>query len=317
MEELASIIVGIFALSGGSRMVVNNATLIAQRFDVSDLFIGLTILAFGTDLPELLISVRGAINNLQGTESSGVIVGNAIGSSVTQISLVLGITAWIRYLNVGKRQTFTLTIELLGSCLLLFLVGLDGTISRVDGIILLTAFIIYLVASFRTSRGGVSSKPETKPKPVWQALLLLAVGLIIVISGAEVTVQSAITLSKTWGIKQSFVGAVIIGLGTSLPEVAISLQSIAQKNMQLSIGNIIGSNIFDLLVPIGTGATISTLQFGSDNLWFDLPFLFVITAIILWFLSRKRGLQHWEGIVMVVMYLIYVAVKFFFPATIP
>lgn len=296
-------------------MVVNNATLIARKFDVSDLFIGLTILAFGTDLPELLVSIRGSINNLQGTESSGVIVGNAIGSSVTQISLVLGITAWIRYLNVGKRQTLTLTIELLGSCVLLFLVGLDGHISRVEGSVLLIAFVIYLFASFRESRNGSKTQTEQSSRPIWQALLILALGLLIVISGAEVTVQSAIDLSKAWGVKQSFVGAVIIGLGTSLPELAISMQSIAQKNIHLSIGNIIGSNIFDLLVPIGVGATISTLRFGADNLWFDLPFLFVITAIILWFLSRKRGLQHWEGIAMVGMYLVYVAVKFFLPAT--
>lgn len=308
-DDLIVLMVGLYGLWAGSRLVVGNAVELARHFNVSDIFIGMTLLAFGTDLPELMVSIDGSIHNLKGVESSGVIIGNAIGSCIAQISIILGITAIFHYLAVGRRQLLHLTIELGGSAVLLFLLGYDGQLSRIDGGIMMTAFVVYLVTSFY-QRGGAEKSVEGKaPKSPWSSAGLIAAGLLIVIFSSELTVDKALTLSQTWGIRQSFIGAVLIGLGTSLPELAISIGAIREGNSGLSLGNIMGSNIFDLLVPASVGALISELRFDERILWGDLPFLMIITIAVLWFLKRKRGLQRNEGVGLIVLYLAYVTVK--------
>ncbi|MBL6448067.1 calcium/sodium antiporter [Fulvivirga sp. 29W222] len=324
MDDFILLLVGIFGLWGGTQITIKNAALIAEEFHVSELFIGLTILAFGTDLPELIVAIDGSIHNLHGEQTSRIIVGNAIGSSVCQISVVIGVVAIYSLLSIDKKQLQHLAIELLGSIVLLSLVAFDHIVTWNDGALLIIAFLIYFFTLWQGEKHAKASeiKAEIPPKPpapkrgtIWARfpvqIILLVLGLAIVAFSSEFTIDHALAIAQIWSIQQSFIGAVIVGLGTSLPELAISINAIANNKSGLSIGNIVGSNIFDLLVPIGIASLISDIKVEGPVLWFDMPYLFVLTGTVIYFFTRERGLQHWEGIGLTVMYLVYAFVKFF------
>ena len=141
-------------------------------------------------------------------------------------------------------------------------------------------------------------------------ILLLVAGLVIVGFSSDFTIDHALILAGEWGVRQSFIGAILIGLGTSLPELAISINAVLKKKPHLSVGNVIGSNIFDLLIPLGAASLIADIHIEWQILYFDLPILLVISAFVLYFLQRKRGLQKWEGAGLIVLYITYAVLKY-------
>lgn len=312
MNDFFLLAAGIICLWGGTELVVRKAIILTKRFNVSSVFIGMTILAFGTDLPELIVAINGAIHNFQGIESSGIIVGNAIGSSISQISIVIGVTAIVHFIAAGKIQIRHLAVELIGSVILLALVAFDFVITWNDGAILIIAFLIYFLTNLNRERAKQIEKVEDKTIALNTTVhfLLLVTGLAVVILGSELTINKALLLSSYWNIDQSFIGAIIIGLGTSLPELAISISAILKNKPGLTIGNLLGSNIFDLLIPIGVGSLISEIHVEKQFLYFDIPYLLILSIGVIWFLSKKKGLQKKEGIGLVVLYLIYALIKY-------
>ena len=276
IDDFVLLVAGILGLWGGTELTVRNALRLARNFKVSQLFVGLTILAFGTDLPELVVAIDGAIHNVRGMDASGLIVGNVIGSSICQITIVIGATALFHYLNVGKIQIRYLAIELIGSVILFALIAFDRQITWNDGSILIIAFLIYfftLVQRERKRRPGQDQTPKSETSKIIVQILLLTTGLGIVAICSEFTVNRALDLAETWNIRQSFIGAIIIGLGTSLPELAISVNAVLKKKPGLSVGNIIGSNIFDLLIPLGAASLVADIRIPEVVLIFDLPYL--------------------------------------------
>ncbi|MEO9870592.1 calcium/sodium antiporter [Ekhidna sp.] len=312
MSDFGLLLLGILGLWLGTELVVRKAIILTKRFNVSSVFIGLSILAFGTDLPELIVAINGAIHSSRGIDSSGVIVGNAIGSSISQISIIIGLTAVVHFLAAGKIQIRHLAVELIGSIVLLALVGFDYVITWNDGAILIIAFLIYFLTHLNRERANEIQ--EVKEKTILlnttSHVLLLILGLGIVILSSELTINKALNLANQWNVNQSFIGAVIIGLGTSLPELAISISAILKDKPGLSIGNIIGSNIFDILVPIGISSLISNIYIEKSILLFDMPFLLVLSIVVIYFLSKKKGLQKKEGIGLTLLYLTYVFLKY-------
>ena len=306
------IIIGLIGLWLGTRLIINGSIGIAKRFNLSHAFVGVAILAVGTDLPEVFVSIRASLLHLKGIDSSGIITGNAIGSSISQITFILGVAGLFLHFRVGRKDLKRDGLALLTSILLLFLFGLDGLITRWEGGILMTVYFLYYVFLLKTYEKNTEPYPEGKEYSLAALVLFLLLGFAILIFSSHLVVHHAMLLAEKWGVAQSFVGIVLIGLGTSLPELAVSVGAAFRKSIGMSIGNIIGSNIFDGLIPIGLAGVISTTNIEGNLLTFDLPFLLSVTFLVLVFLRTKRGISKPEGIALILIFLLYIAIKLFY-----
>ena len=273
--DYLSLLLGLAGLWYGTELTIRGAVTVASRLGVSEFIVGVAILSIGSDLPELAIAIDGAVINLRSGDASDVVVGTAIGSSLGQIGFVLGTAALLSYLTLPRSVIFQHGSVLLGSVLLLGIFGFDGSVSRTEGIALLVVYVIYFAALFGDRRKSSHPDGEHGAAHTTRAWFYLAVGLGIVGVCAELTVSGAIAVAATLDISETFVAVVIIGLGTSRPELSISVGAAMRKRARMSVGNLIGSNIFDTLVPVGAAAAISTLRFDGDLLRFELPFLFL------------------------------------------
>ncbi len=306
--DFVLLIAGIAGLWLGTELTLGGALAIARRHQWSEFFVGLVILSVGSDLPELAIAVDAGIKGLMGQDASGVVVGSSIGSVVAQMGFVLGLGAVISVLALPKTFVIKHGSVLLGATVLLFLVALDGHVSRTEGLILITSYFIYVGALMNGGPG-----PEEDPIRLAQGGLrswfLLAAGLAIVIYSSEITVGSVVRIAHEFQISEALISVLIIGLGTSLPELSISISAILKKRTRMSVGNIIGSNVLDTLLPIGVTAVITGMTFERQLLYFDMPFIFLMTAVVLAFFYTRKGVSRPEGLVILGFYFTYVAVK--------
>lgn len=302
------VICGIVGLWLGTELTISGALTIAKRHQLSDFFVGLVILSFGSDLPEIAVAVDAGIKTRLGLDASGVVVGGAIGSIVGQIGFVLGLTGLITYLTLPRRFIFQHGAVLLGATVLLFLVAFDGTVTGTEGLILITLYLIYVFVLLKGEK-----VPEQPLEPMvdgrFNPWLLLIVGLGALIASSELTVSSVVNLATTFEVSEAVISVIVIGFGTSLPELSISISAILKKKTHLSVGNIIGSNILDTLLPIGIAAIIAPVIFERQFLLFDLPYVFLLTLITLIFFVRIRGLQKFEAGIILGFYLVYLGIK--------
>jgi cation:H+ antiporter len=306
------IIAGLIGLWLGTKWIINGALGIAKRFNLSHSFVGVAILAVGTDLPEVFVSVKAAILNLRGIESSGIITGNAIGSSISQITFILGIAGLLLSFTMAKKDLWRDGIALVTSIVLLFAFGIDGIISRLEGVILLMVYFIYYIILMRSKTVNIEDNSKGKNYSNFALTLFLLFGFAVLIFSSHLVVENAMKVAEKWGVAQSFIGIAIIGLGTSLPELAVSVGAAIRKSAGMSVGNIIGSNIFDGFIPIGLGATISTTNMEGSLLKFDLPVLLAVTLLVLFFLKTKRGISKFEGVILIIIFVLYISTKLFF-----
>ena len=302
------VICGIIGLWIGTELTISGALTIAKRHQLSDFFVGLVILSFGSDLPEIAVAVDAGIKTRLGLDASGVVVGSAIGSIVGQIGFVLGLTGLITYLTLPRRFIFQHGAVLLGATVLLLLVAFDGTVTPTEGLILITLYLIYVFVLLKGEK-----VPEQSAEPMvdgrFNPWILLIVGLGTLIVSSELTVSSVVNLATTFEVSEAVISVIVIGFGTSLPELSISISAILKKKTHLSVGNIIGSNILDTLLPIGIAAIIAPVIFERQFLLFDLPYIFLLTLITLIFFVRVRGLQKFEAGIILGLYLVYLGIK--------
>lgn len=307
--DLILLFVGLSALIFGAHLIVNQAIIIARHFQLNDVLVGVAILSVGSDLPEIVISLNASMHQLQQEDTSGLIMGNALGSNFSQLGLIMGIVGLFGYLTLGKRMVYKHGGVLLGSILYLLIAALDNQVTRIEGLILVLAFVVYITMLF-----GQESREEKQPEKVTTNMLivwlLLVVGLILTIGGSEVTVRSTVSLAEYLGVSQSLIAIVILGIGSSLPELTISLGAILKSRAGMSVGNLMGSNIIDTMLPVGLAAIIHPVTVEPGLVMVDIPLLFVLSFMVLLFLLKRKGLQKPEALVLILFYAGYLGYKF-------
>lgn len=308
MADFGLLAVGLVALWLGTELALNGTLDLAERFGVSQAFLGLSVLAIGTDLPELVVAISGGLHQLRGLDASGVIVGNAVGSAIANGSLVLGIAGLTGALRkVGALPTRD-SLMLLASLILLGWVAIDGMVVRTEALLLLAAYALYfrrLIQSESTVEKPAGSERVRGLRPI----VFVAAGIVVVVAGAELVVSSAVSLAESWEVSQSVIGLVVIGAGTSLPELALSLGAAAKGHSSLSIGNIVGSNVFDLLVPIGASALIHPVAVESETIRFDLLFFLLMTLGALFAFRRHGGLRRSDAVLLIGAYAAFALLR--------
>lgn len=314
MISILILIAGLVGLWIATDRIVKGASALAIRYHLKEAFVGLSILAFGTDLPELAVMVDASL--FQVPESSGIILGTAIGSAIGNISVVLGAVALMGVLFLSRKDTFHHGIILCFSILFLSAFSYDGEISRLEGGILFLGYFLYIWRLFRNRRDAFVETDRPVNISILRAWIYIALGFVILIVSAELVVQSALAISYKFGLSSSSVAVVIIGLGSSLPELSLSGMALRHKKTGLSVGNLIGSNILDTLLVPGLGALIVPLIVDKPTLLFDLPALMIVTLLALYALYKpgknisRKGMRKHHAITLIALYGIFVVFRF-------
>ncbi len=304
------LVVGFVMLVKGADWFVDGAAGVAGKFGIPQLVIGLTIVACGTSAPEAAVSI-GAV--LKG--SAGITIGNVVGSNILNVLIILGITSVIAALRVSHSTVkYEIPFMILITVLLLIFGYTGGEVSFLEGCVFWLAFILYLIYLFRMAKNNrEESEEEQKDRPVWKLLIFLIVGLVIVVWGSDVTVDAATSIAKRMGMSERFIGLTIVALGTSLPELVTSATAALKKQADIAIGNIVGSNIFNILFVVGTTALIRPVGF-EQNFLFD-TIVALAAAVILWLcVWKKKVLSRPAGVLMLVVYGFYFLYLIFQPA---
>ncbi|MDO5521094.1 MAG: calcium/sodium antiporter, partial [bacterium] len=273
------------------------------KFGIPQIVIGLTIVAMGTSAPEAAVSITAALEG-----SAAITIGNVVGSNILNILIILGISSVIVSIAVAKSTIMYEIPYMLFITLLLLAFGMSGgEITLVEGVILWIAFLVYLAYLFRMAKKDkVEVEEKEKEEPLWKLLLLTLIGLGLIVWGSDVTVNAATAIAKALGMSERFIGLTIVALGTSLPELFTSVSAARKGKADIAIGNIVGSNIFNILFVVGTTALITPVVFASN---FIMDTLIAFAAgVLLWLcVVRKKKLTRTGGILMLLGYTAYFA----------
>ncbi len=305
------LLLGLALIIAGAEWLVDGASAIARKLRVSEFVIGLTIVGFGTSCPELVVSLTGAIAG-----NSDISIGNVIGSNIFNTLLILGVTALIapvaitrsnRRRDIPVTLLVTVLLVICGFSYTLFGLGTADILSRVEGIVLLVLFAVYIFYSFKNDDGASSQeeKPE-KERHIAIAILLTLAGLAGLIFGGRWFVNSAVRIAGAIGVSDKFIAITLLAGGTSLPELAACIVAAARKKGQLALGNILGSNIFNILLILGTSAVVSPISLGGVSI-VDLLAL-LISVVLVWLSSytfKKNVIDRYEGAIFVLCFVAY------------
>ena len=303
------IVVGIVLVLKGADLLTKGGADLARRMNVPELVVGLTIVAAGTSAPELFVSL---VSALKGTPD--LAVGNVVGSNIMNTLVIVGVTAMVAPMAISRQTVFKDMPFTVGASALLMVVALDGvhslslwgnTISRLDGVLLLLGFAAFMYYTFSMARKGEAEAVATKkPVSAWLCVVLMLVGLAMLVAGSELFVQNASSLAAALGVSESVIGLTIVAGGTSLPELATSIVAARKGQSAIAIGNVIGSNVFNILLILGLTATVCPMQIGGITM-VDMAMM-VVSVVVLWFFSyTKLTVARWEGAVLTAAYLAY------------
>ena len=301
--NLLMLALGFVLLVKGADWFVDGAAGIANKFKIPQLIIGLTIVAMGTSAPEAAVSISAALKG-----SAEITIGNIVGSNILNILIILGLTAVITPVAVAK-STIRVDIPfMLAISILLLVQGLDGSVTLLDGIVLLVVFagyLTYLVINARKNPEQLEEE-QIKNQSIWMCLLWTAIGLVAIILGSNFSVDAASNIARILGLSERFIGLTIVALGTSLPELVTSVMAARKGNADIAIGNIVGSNIFNILFVVGLSSVIVSVPFASA---FIVDTIVAIAAgVLLWVFSlHKKKLIPIHGVVFLLAYAGYFA----------
>ncbi|MDM9651951.1 calcium/sodium antiporter [Pseudomonas mendocina] len=307
------LIAGLVLLVAGAEVLVRGAAKLAAQFGIPPLIIGLTVVAFGTSAPETAVSVQSAFNG-----SGDLAIGNVIGSNIANVLLILGMTALIAPLIVS-RQLIRLDVPIMiGASLLTFGLAWDGSLSRLDGALLFAGVLTYtgfLIYSARKDKGNDDDEfakefgLDEAPKPyAWVINLgLIIAGLVLLVAGSNFLVEGAVTLARALGISELVIGLTVVAIGTSLPELATSILAAIKGERDIAVGNIVGSNIFNLLCVLGLASLVSpaAISVSPNALAFDFPVMIAVAVACLPIFFTGYRINRWEGLLFLAYYVAY------------
>lgn len=300
--QLLLLVVGFVLLMKGADWFVDGASGIAARLGIPELVVGLTIVAMGTSLPEAAVSIAAAAKG-----SAEITIGNVLGSNILNVLIILGITSLIRVIPVQRSTVYYELPFTIGVTVLLVCMGFfDHFISRADGFNLWIFMIVYLFYLLRMAKNGTKEeeKEGEKKKPIWLLLLMVVAGGAMIVFGSDVTVDAATAIAKTFGMSERFIGLTIVALGTSLPELVTSVTAAIKGKTDIAMGNIVGSNIFNILFVVGTTALITPVEYAGS---FMVDSLVAIGTMVLLFLCvvKNHRLGRLGGALMLLSYAGY------------
>ncbi len=315
MVNVLLLLLGLGLILAGANYLTDGASALAKRFNISPLVIGLTVVAFGTSAPELTVSVVSALNG-----SAEMAIGNVVGSNIFNILMIAGVTAVVAPISITRGTlAYEIPLSLLAAVVVLICAndvllggGTENVLTRADGLILLCFFAIFMAYTFaiaHNNNGDEQSEEEIKTLPAWKSMLFIVGGLAALIWGGKLFVNGSSEIARSLGVSEAIIGLTLVALGTSLPELATSVVAALKKNPDIAIGNVVGSNLFNIFFVLGTSATIFPLEMGGITN-FDL--LYLVGASLLLFVVGKyyktRKITRIEGAIMVVGYIIYTGI---------
>lgn len=304
------LVVGLVLLVKGADWLVDGASKLAKRLGVTDLVIGLTIVAFGTSMPEFVVNMVSVADG-----ATDLAITNILGSNIFNTLVILGCSALVCPL-VAQRSTVRLDIPLniVAGVLVLVFVFISSPmepkgLSRVEGLALLVVFAAFLVYTFYTAKADATTTTESSPFPLWKCVVLILAGLVGLVVGGEMIVKTAVAIARYCGVAEAVIGLTIVALGTSLPELATSVVAAFKHNNDIAIGNVVGSNIFNVFFILGTSAIIKHLPV-YPGIEIDAA-LVAVSALAVWLLlcNKNRSINRWGGALLLVIYAGYLTYR--------
>ena len=318
---VAAIVLGFVLLVHGADGLVDGASALARRWGVSNLVIGLTVVAFGTSMPEFVVNMVAAANR-----NTEIAITNILGSNAINIFVILGLTAVIYPVRSQEQcRRFDIPWSLLAGLLVLFFATYtrpmqagwgsfclqDGFISGIGGMVLLLCFVVFLWHSFRFAKADTEEKRDnTSAMSSGKAVLFIILGLAGLVAGGELIVHSATRIAVAMGVSDAVIGLTVVALGTSLPELAASCVAAAKHNSDLALGNVIGSNIFNVFFILGTSACITPLPV-YPGLWLDAAIVMLSSLMVMLFVytDKRHEIQRWHGVLLLLVYATYLTYR--------
>lgn len=304
--EYVFLILGFVLLIKGADFFVDGSSSVAKRLKVPSLIIGMTIVAMGTSLPECAVSVSASVTN-----QNSLAISNAVGSNIFNLMVVCGVCSIFCPLDVKAstlKKEFPFSV-LVAAFLLVF--GVTGmAVNRLEGGLLLLLFICFILWMIKASKSGEKTEEENiTVLPVWKCIVFILGGAAAIALGGDMVVNSASQIARSFGMSETLIGLTIVALGTSLPELVTSITAARKNELDMALGNVIGSNIFNILFVLGIAAAISPLSFTVENI-IDIVVLCAMSVLVWLFAWRKKRLIRWQGIVMMICYGVYCAYIF-------
>ena len=300
--DIVIIIIGVAMVLKGADFLTEGAAALARRVNIPEIVIGLTIVAAGTSAPELFVSL---VSALKGTPD--LAVGNVVGSNTMNCMLIVGCAAMVAPMTISRSTVKKDIPFAVGASVLLMLLALNSFLGRFDGILLLAGFVSFMVYSLRQAKNGQGDAPtEEKQQNPWMSALFIVLGLVGLVIGSNLFVDHASNLALALGISEGVVGLTVVAGGTSLPELATSVVAARKGQSAIAIGNVIGSNVFNILLILGLTATISPLQIEGITT-IDMAVMLISVTLVWLFSFTRYTVERWEGAALVGGYLVYLA----------
>lgn len=307
--DIIILILGFFLLIKGADFFVDGSSSIAKKFKIPPMVIGLTLVAFGTSAPELAVSIDAAL-----AKSNGLVFGNVIGSNIANTLLILGLSAAITPIRISLKTIFKEMPFLIVSTIAMAIMAMDklidnssNTLSRIDGMILLLLFALYFFSMIEMIvNNKEKDNTEVVAMPLLKSIVLTGFGLISIVVGADLTVSGAVNIAALFGLSETLIGLTIVAIGTSLPELITSVVAARKGENEIAIGNIIGSNVFNILLVLGVSASINPIIISSKN-YVDLVILITATIFTMLIMFTGSKISKLEGRLMYLSYFGYIA----------